>query len=142
LLNLSLTIADINPRNELCPLLRLQLSIPPGKTRRALSLQNTIKERLVMLQPDYLGLCKICANNAVCIFTRGMMRSVVYCEEFQLQMPYPGPSVQNGLSNPASNSPLDSSELSQGLCCDCETRHSCGLTGKSEGGIWYCEEYR
>lgn len=95
-----------------------------------------------MLQTEYIGLCKICANKAACVFTRGMTRPVIYCEEFQLEIFTPAQSPQKDISKKAKQNHGDAHDKGQGLCCDCENRHTCGLVSNAEGGIWYCEEYR
>jgi hypothetical protein len=101
-----------------------------------------------MAQPDYLGLCRSCMHRKDCVFTRGMTHAVVFCEEFQIALPAPGPAFLNvsnlseGCLNDAGDPNHEAVALHQGLCCDCENRHACGLMSTPEGGIWYCEEYR
>jgi hypothetical protein len=109
---------------------------------------HDLKGGRAMAQPDYLGLCRSCMHCTDCVFIKGMSHSVVFCEEFQIALPAPGPAILNvsnlsegGLNNPGDPHP-EAPALHQGLCCDCENRHACGLRSTPEGGIWYCEEYR
>ncbi len=95
-----------------------------------------------MLQTEYIGLCKICANKAACVFTRDMIRPVIYCEEFQLEIAASAQSPLNENPQKAIQKHAEAQDKAQGLCCDCENRQTCGLVSNTEGGIWYCEEYR
>ena len=103
-----------------------------------------------MARREYLGLCSICLHNAECVFTGKMEHSVVHCEEFQADMPAAGQSARmdfskdffNKFSNDTGFPHGRNNGSNQGLCHDCESRHTCGLITTPEGGVWYCEEYR
>jgi hypothetical protein len=95
-----------------------------------------------MPQTVHLGLCSSCRHNAVCVFTRNKKCSPVYCEEFQLEISGAVHLPQNDDSKTSGAPDGEALALHQGLCCDCENRHTCGLISTPEGGVWYCEEYR
>ncbi len=100
-----------------------------------------------MFQAEYLGLCRSCMHSEVCVLSREMNRSPVYCEEFQPEIFSAGQLSRKGFFKDSSrtfsdNANLLNRDLHQGLCCDCENRHTCNLISAQEGGVWYCEEYQ
>jgi hypothetical protein len=93
-----------------------------------------------MAKNEYPGLCSICLHREACIFTKGKQSSVLFCEEFQIESVPAGAFYRPEAAGDANTGkPL---ALEEGLCCDCKSRRECGLMSKTEGGIWYCEEYR
>ena len=93
----------------------------------------------------YRGLCRTCIGRATCTYPRPRNRQVMFCAEFEGEVPEPvKPVAAAGETTPqpwvhmADQSP-ESSHY-KGLCRTCERRDSCTFP-KPPGGVWHCEEF-
>lgn len=101
-----------------------------------------------MSSSEYTGLCSICNRTQSCSLPRESTRSILECDEFEIQSLYRIPTFEfitdKILSDePLAVEPVHSVETNQfkGLCCDCANRKTCTYP-KVEGGIFHCEEYQ
>jgi len=85
------------------------------------------------------GLCTTCIHRTVCCLT--CKQPVSECEEYI--------SEENEEKIKSGKTPVSAAQSFpvhgedgkyQGLCINCENRHSCPLSS-TDGGVWYCEEY-
>jgi len=93
----------------------------------------------------YRGLCRTCVGRATCTYPRPKDRQVMFCAEFEGELPNPArpftaiaqaapiPGVQMADRGPEA-SPY------KGLCRTCERRETCTFP-KPPGGVWHCEEF-
>jgi hypothetical protein len=83
-------------------------------------------------------LCSTCSYAPGCINQASEEKSVFQCEEFSLPPSPPSafPEVNSGTNGDLALS----GDKSEGLCCNCGNRQSCGMR-LVEGGVWHCEEY-
>lgn len=94
------------------------------------------------------GLCSTCKHSSKCIFMKGALQAVQFCEEYE-----PGPSrgkrgnqgiapgKRTGLDGACSKGAGGNGSQPLGLCSNCSVRESC-VFPKPESGVWHCEEYR
>jgi len=82
---------------------------------------------------EHNDLCSTCSATPECINrTPGM--PVHYCEEYDEHPPVASPR------SPQPAQPVADPPDVQGLCINCEHRHTC-TTAATQGGIWHCEEF-
>ena len=90
--------------------------------------------------PTHEGLCSTCVHRHVCSLTD--KKPVIQCEEFLAEGKGKSIPIKNNIPvdyGSRIHSKLE--EKFQGLCVNCENRYDCP-SSCTEGGIWYCEEYR
>ena len=93
---------------------------------------------------EYNDLCITCNYGPTCVRREHHNKPVWYCEEFDDYQPPPKRPVDLTVkAERARESAMAEkiSDLSRGLCCNCENNEICVIP-KSEGGVWHCEEYR
>jgi hypothetical protein len=92
---------------------------------------------------ENLGLCSTCRNASDCTFHGDSSKPMMHCEEFECEEPCQT-DVFVG-EKPSQSEMLVAkgreSDLSMGLCSDCEGREDCCFPNV-DGGVWHCEEYR
>jgi hypothetical protein len=81
----------------------------------------------------YGGICSNCENLATCSYP-STISETWFCEEYSVA---PAKKELRVLPDHVENS----GDTKMGLCMNCENRESCPLA-KTEGGIWFCNEYR
>ena len=93
----------------------------------------------------FYDLCSTCIHAKYCSFPEDPMMPVHQCEEFDDRVevaPRPikeSKDMETDTAVKAKNNQEKESHF-KGLCSDCRNRHTC-IFPKSEGGVWYCEEY-
>jgi hypothetical protein len=85
------------------------------------------------------GLCSTCCYAPGCINQASEKTAVLQCEEFSLSPP--PPHVFAKRKSKMTVASARGGAESEGLCCNCGNRESCGMR-LVEGGGWHCEEYR
>jgi len=95
-----------------------------------------------------VGLCVNCSNNATCAFCGSQEHPKYFCEEYECMGASCGkaePEIAVVRSKPTTVSEAFAGESGPcnylGLCVNCENKESCCHT-TTEGGVWFCEEYR
>jgi hypothetical protein len=84
------------------------------------------------------GLCSTCSSAPGCSHQASVKGSIFQCEEFSLSPPPPHAFFEG---RPKTNGDrMQGGNESEGLCCNCGNRNSCGMRGV-DGGVWHCEEY-
>jgi hypothetical protein len=90
------------------------------------------------------GLCSTCDNAPTCSYLRSRQRPVFQCEEFSAFTPPDVRTRKPSLRMSTPNNPGPTAVRPNnllGLCSTCEDWETCAFP-RSEGGVWYCEEYR
>ena len=90
------------------------------------------------------GLCSTCIHAAGCALNTFPQEPVLFCEEFDSRLSSAGESPA-GSQKPVRSDKHDADTVKQaerwaGLCINCLHRDNCRLS-RSDGGVWYCEEY-
>jgi len=80
----------------------------------------------------YRGICSNCEKLATCSYP-STISETWFCEEYSVAKPEEQIRVAE---NPVQEAP----DRTLGLCMNCEHRATCPLS-KTEGGIWFCNEY-
>jgi len=83
------------------------------------------------------GLCSTCIHRRNCTLTAS--KPVQWCDEF-CEGPSKCKEKPKFIQNKYSTEENTKETVFQGLCVNCEHRFDC-TSSKTEGGIWYCEEY-
>ncbi len=91
----------------------------------------------------FSGLCSTCKKALTCSFPRDPERPVLQCDEFEGYEPVSSklPRKQKARKEEKrKTSKTKEGTKLLGLCANCAKRDTCTFP-KSEGGVWYCEEY-
>ncbi|MGA2992725.1 MAG: hypothetical protein ABSD88_19825 [Candidatus Korobacteraceae bacterium] len=104
-----------------------------GKTRQ----QTLQTEAMASAERDratlYRGICSNCENLETCSYPSPISETW-FCEEYSV-----APAKKELRVLPDQVEKPGNAKM--GLCMNCEDRETCPLS-KTEGGIWFCNEYR
>ncbi len=94
----------------------------------------------------YNDICSTCNHVHGCVNLKRGDRPVWFCEEFDNYVPVEEKTNDETIFQPVQSyieqdSMEDVGRQFQGLCINCEDRHTCNLM-KPNGGVWHCQEYR
>jgi len=86
------------------------------------------------------GMCTLCTRESQCTFPS--QPQLHDCDEFEGLSRSPVGVIESYLSHQARNrkSSAGTDDSLKGLCRNCDRREGCAF-GKSDGGVWHCEEY-
>jgi hypothetical protein len=92
-------------------------------------------------KPEVTGLCVTCVHRADCSYMKNSTQAVVFCEEFDSQMPAAAVAEAEPEVAVVTEEQMKVWDEYKGLCYNCENRTDCAIRN-AEVGVWHCEEYR
>ena len=84
------------------------------------------------------GICSTCIHLDDCLHRLESGQVIWFCEEFDDFIPTEPLANTSNTDQPESP---DAGGEFMGLCVNCEHRDYC-VQAKTDGGVWFCEEYR
>jgi hypothetical protein len=117
------------------------LSIATTKHRTATRRQAVPKSGRKSGQPiEKTGLCVTCVRRAECAYPRNTDQPVVFCEEFDSQLPADVAEETQPEAAVITEEQMKVWDEYKGLCVNCDSRENCAIRN-AEIGVWHCEEY-
>lgn len=87
------------------------------------------------------GLCTTCSHVTDCSYLREFGSAIVHCGEFdEVDEKPPEPFIRRPHTALSTVAGTDTGARTQGLCINCDHRHTC-IFKVPESGIWHCAEY-